>query len=94
MNFMITYQKTNGEVFYRKRKSLMGLRIGETTSMGWLVVDVKYWFKNGYYSLREYQIKRDYYFKRKHLSRTLNQFFMKYATTILLFLILIYLIKF
>lgn len=48
MNFMITYQKTNGEVFYRKRKSLMGLRIGETTSMGWLVIDIHEEYEGNY----------------------------------------------
>lgn len=91
--YLISYQKRNGEVFCRIRNTIPECGLGHETSMGWLVIDIKYYFKNGFYSLRDYQIKRDYYFKRKHLSRNIRQFFIHYGTTILLFIILIILIK-
>lgn len=40
MNYMITYQKTTGEIFYRTRKTLNGLHVGDETSMGWKVLDI------------------------------------------------------
>ena len=40
MRYMITYQKNNGQVFFRTRKTLSSLSIGDITSMGWLILDI------------------------------------------------------
>lgn len=91
--YLISYQKRNGEVFCRIRNTIPDCGLGHQTSMGWKVIDIKYWFKNGFYSSNEYGNLKTKYYKRKHLSKTLNQFFIHYATIILLFIILIILIK-
>ena len=40
MKYMITYQKANGQVFFRTRKTLSSLSVGDITSMGWLILDI------------------------------------------------------
>ena len=52
--YLISYQKRNGEVFCRIRNTIPDCGIGHETSMGWKVVDIKYWFKNGFYSTSQY----------------------------------------
>lgn len=39
--YEVTYQKKNGEVFIRTRWTIPNYAIGEQTSMGWLVVDIR-----------------------------------------------------
>ena len=51
--FLITYKKRNGELIYRKRMSLPG-NIGQTTSMGWLIQDINYFYNGKYYSASDY----------------------------------------
>lgn len=51
--YLITYQKRNGELIYRERMSLPG-RIGDTTSMGWLIQDINYFYNGKYYSNSDY----------------------------------------
>lgn len=46
---LITYQKRNGEIFNRIRNTYCPYRVGDTTSMGWKVLDIKYNYKNKYY---------------------------------------------
>lgn len=49
MDYIITYKKTNGEILMRPRKSLLDLEVGETTSMGWKVLDIHYRYNGNYY---------------------------------------------
>lgn len=55
MDYMITYQKRNGDIFFRARKSLLGLSIGDETSMGWKVLDIHYFYEGNYYTLDDYR---------------------------------------
>ena len=61
----IIYQKRNGEIIERIRNTYCPYRVGDTTSMGWKVVDILYPYKNKYYHSGEYsrlinkEIKRD-----------------------------------
>ena len=50
----ITYQKRNGEIFNRYRTTYVTYRVGETTSMGWKVLDIKYKYGDKYYTSVEY----------------------------------------
>ena len=50
----ITYQKANGETFERIRNSYCQYKVGDITSIGWRVLDIKYNFKNKYYSKGDY----------------------------------------
>lgn len=54
MSCIITYQKANGEIFYRPRITEGGLRVGDETSMGWKVLDIHYKYGNNYYCYSDY----------------------------------------
>ena len=90
--YLIEYQKANGDILYRTRNTLPNSRIGEKTSMGWLVKDIKYKFNNKYYSASDYhrlQSKLKSILKTK---RIIYRFIKKYAFIIIVF-IPIYLFK-
>ena len=46
----ITYQKNNGCIFKRLRNTQLPYKIGETTSMGWKVLNIEYEYNNKFYS--------------------------------------------
>ncbi len=50
----ITYQKQDGCIFQRIRNTTLPYKIGDTTSMGWKVLNIEYKFGNKYYSEYEY----------------------------------------
>ena len=54
--YQVTFQKRNGEIFKRVRKTMLDYRVGEETSMGWKVLDVKYGYKGNWYSSLEYDV--------------------------------------
>lgn len=69
----IIYQKRNGEIIERIRQTYCPYRVGETTSMGWKVIDILYPYKDNYYHFKEYdrlidadwkKAKRKYKFKQ------------------------------
>lgn len=84
--YQITYKKKNGEVFNRVRNTLPGY-IGKETSMGWIIVDIKYLFNKQYYSFQDYKQLMNKYKKINKIRRKTNIFIKKYATTILLLVI-------
>ncbi len=51
---LITYQKRNGDIFQRVRNTYTSYRVGDETSMGWKVLDIKYKYKDHYYSYADY----------------------------------------
>ena len=61
----ITYQKNNGSIIQRYRDTVLPYRIGDTTSMGWKVLNIEYQFKDKYYPELEYN-KMIYKQKRTH----------------------------
>lgn len=54
MDHIVTYQKRNGDILLRPRKSLLGLRIGDETSMGWKVLNIHYLYDGNYYTYNDY----------------------------------------
>jgi hypothetical protein len=66
----ITYQKNNGCIIYRKRNTPLQYKIGDTTSMGWKVLNIEYEYNNKFYSEYNYNMllnkNRKAFFKRKH----------------------------
>lgn len=48
------YQKSNGTLIYRTSKTKPIYNIGQTTSMGWLVLDIKRLYKGKLLSSSEY----------------------------------------
>ena len=51
----ITYQKRNGTVIKRLRNTILPYNVGDTTSMGWKVLNIEYEYKNKYYPEYEYR---------------------------------------
>ena len=60
----ITFQKRNGEIFQRLRRTLSPYRIGEVNSYGWKVLDIRYKYKGKFYSQLEYDKLIDKRIKR------------------------------
>lgn len=81
MDYLITYQKSNGDIFVRARKTLYGLSIGDETSMGWKVLNIHYFYEGNYYTHLDYcNVVRGHQMKRqkkkrfiKYLIRQLNR---------------------
>ena len=55
----MTYEKANGQIIRRIRNTYPDYKIGDRTSMGWKVVDIKYLYKKRYYHKSEYDKKVD-----------------------------------
>ena len=54
----ITYQKKDGSILQRYRKTTPSYKIGETTSMGWKLLNIEYKYKDQYYTEEKYNILR------------------------------------
>lgn len=54
MSCIITYQKSNGDIFYRPCQTTYGKRVGDETSMGWKVLDIHYKYGNNYYCYEDF----------------------------------------
>lgn len=55
--YVVYYQKRNGEIIERFRASLPDNRIGQHSSMGWLIKDIKYVFDGKTYDTEKEQDK-------------------------------------
>lgn len=89
--YKITYQKRNGEVFDRIRASLPG-KIGDITSMNWLIKDIQYQFNDKYYSFEDYKLITRKYYKILHIKRNINLFLKRYSTLMALIILVPFLI--
>ena len=90
--YLISYQKSNGEIFCRIRDTIPACGICGETSMGWKVLDVKCRYKNSYYSFSEYNKLECKYKKKKHILKRIKKFATSYST-ILTLIVLFFLIK-
>ena len=54
VNYLIIYKKQDNSVIYRTTKHIPNYKINDTTSMGWLVLDIKKMQKGKLYSFSEY----------------------------------------
>lgn len=69
------FEKRNGQIIRRIRNTFPSYKIGEETSMGWKVVDIRYRYKNKYYHRIEYDNKIDKSINRDKMIR-------KFRTTV------------
>lgn len=65
----ITYQKANGCVIQRLRNTMLPYKVGDTTSMGWKVLNIEYEYNNKFYSEYEYNTL----VQKKHRSQVKRQ---------------------
>lgn len=88
----ITYQKENGEVFDRMRNTYFQYRVGDTTPIGWKVLDIQYKYKDKYYSKTDYDDlvdKRYTLEKRLFKAKQQVKYLHKNVNHILVFIILL-----
>lgn len=69
----VTFQKRNGDILQRIRKTHPSYRVGQLTSMGWKVLDIKYKYKSKWYSNIEYDNLIDRDFKRFQLRNNIKK---------------------
>lgn len=96
--YVVYYEKSNGQTIERIRTSLPEKRIGDYTSMGWLIKDIKYIYDGKIYDTKEQQskaIKKKYFvpdlmykIKKVAKSHIWQVFFMLYTSTITAYIIL------
>lgn len=65
---LVTYQKENGCIIQRQRKTMLPYKIGDRTSMGWTVLNIEYQYKDKYYPEYKYHmlIQKD---KQLHIKK-------------------------
>lgn len=57
MNCIITYQKSDGEIFIRPYDHscfAITKKVGDITSMGWTILDIHYKHNNNYYCYNDF----------------------------------------
>lgn len=64
--YLVIYQKTSGEIIYRTLTARPKYDKGDTTSMGWKVLDIKNMYKGNLYTNYEYRshLSHDNRFRR------------------------------
>lgn len=75
----ITYQKSNGCIIQRQRNTALPYKIGDTTSMGWKVLNIEYEYNNKFYPEYKYNILIHKYkqssIKKKHILELITREF-------------------
>lgn len=96
----ITYQKRDGSIIKRQRKTEPSFRIGQETSMGWKVLNVEYELNNKYYSSTDYysmlhQNKQRFIRKQKNKELYMNNFrtLMYYCAAVVIVNLLKYILE-
>lgn len=85
MECIITYQKSNGDIFIRPYEySCFNYkkRIGDETSMGWKILDIHYKYNGNFYCYQDYMRIIEKEIKEKHnkkMIRFLIKKLSKYA---------------
>lgn len=69
----ITYQKRDGSIMQKFRNTMLPYKIGDTTSMGWKVLNIEYEYKNKYYPEYKYNMliykNKQRYIKKKQIKK-------------------------
>lgn len=91
--YKVFYQRQNGEIIERIRNTLPHYKLGQTTSMGWIIVDIHYLLNNKYYPFREYRTKLDKQIKHNHVKRKIIKYIKKYIGLVLYFPMILFFIK-
>lgn len=85
----ITYQKRDGSIMQKSRKTMLPYKIGETTSMGWKVLNIEYEYNNKFYPEYKYnmliQNNKQKYMKKKQI----KELCLKETKTLLYYFIVI-----
>lgn len=89
----ITYQKNDGSIIYRLRKTMLPYDIGDTTSMGWKVLNIEYKYKDKYYQVYQYYMLISKDRERYKRKQQIINFCIKSTKSLLYYIIWIYIIN-
>lgn len=85
----ITYQKRDGTTMKRLRNTMLPYSVGDTTSMGWKVINIEFEYNNKLYSEHDYgriiQTNKRKYIRRKQTKELIT----KELKTILYYILII-----
>jgi len=73
MNYMIIYQKHNGDMIYRFNKTIPHYHKGDKTSMGWKVIDIQRLYKGKIISTTEYSHIIDFKYQIRRFYNLFNR---------------------
>lgn len=73
MNYMVVYQKYNGDLIYRYNKIKPNYKKGDTTSMGWKVVDIQYMHKGKIMNSNRYSAVIDFEYQIRRVFNILDK---------------------
>ena len=88
----ITYQKKDGCIIQRLRNTMLPYRIGDTTSMGWKVLNIEYEYKNKFYSYYKYLYLINKSRQRYLLMKHIKNIIIKWIKSLLYYIIMIYIL--
>ena len=89
----ITYQKNDGSIIYRLRKTMIPYDIGDTTSMGWKVLNIEYKYKDKYYQEYQYYMLISKDRERYKRKQQIKNFCIESTKSLLYYIIWIYIIN-
>lgn len=90
MNYMIIYQKQNGNMLYRINKTKPTYNKGDTTSMGWQVIDIQRVYKDKIVSNDKYSSIIDFKYHIRLLADLLYKIDVFKIITIIMVLYIIF----
>ena len=86
----MVYQKANGQIVKRIRNTMAPYKIGDRTSMGWIVIDIKYLYRHKYYPKYEYdKLIARHFVIQKRKSKILKVFTRLYKQLVYCLVLLI-----
>ena len=88
----ITYQKRNGCIIQKLRKTMLPYKIGEETSMGWKVLNIEYEYKNKFYPYYEYSMLINKSKQRYVIIKNILNIILKEIKSLLYYFIVIYIL--
>lgn len=88
----ITYQKRDGSIIQKLRNTTLPYKIGDTTSMGWKVLNIEYEYKNKYYTYYEYNMLIHKSKKRYVRKKKIKEICLKQTISLLYYIIMIIII--
>lgn len=83
----ITYQKRDGTIMQKLRKTTLPYEIGDTTSMGWKVLNIEYEYRGKYYNYFDYSMIINKNKKRIVKKREIKELCLKTTRSLLNFII-------
>lgn len=75
--YMVIYQKNNNDLIYRANKTRPNYNKGDTTSMGWKVIDIQRLYNGKCYSMSKFDDKLVQKNKTHHLLYFINSIDIK-----------------